>query len=170
LHSLQLQKVQTGVAEIIRFCRNYASDSQIVRKTFGGVKLVSGIHYTKPKAKRPAGKECVFDGGVAADSGSRAATVFPGRGNLSPIGICKGSSQRHPGKATASTPRLFCKWCGIYVGSKLVYTFLETVKLIHYIRFATASNKNRGSPKSARPRARVCGLHYLQSHSSIGSL
>lgn len=125
----------TGVADIIRSCNNIVSDAQILRKSFGGVKFTSNIQHTKSKSKRQR-NEGGGVAGVADDSHYRVASVYPGRGNLSPIGICQGSVQRHPGKATASTPRLFCKWCGIHVGSEKLF-FLEVPNITHNVRFET---------------------------------
>lgn len=120
---IQLKKVHSDVADIIRFCRNHVMDAQIIGKSYGR-HFVSNINHTKPIAKIRKEKE---------DRGG--GSVYPRRDNLSPIGrpqqsitVSKVLQQKHPGKATSKTVLHFCKWCGIMVGSKLVYTFYKSSK------------------------------------------
>jgi hypothetical protein len=105
-----LKKILDGVEGIMQTCHNRLLEQNIMRKTLGG-SFKSPIAYTK------SGK-----GGVM--------TVFPGRGNNSPIGkqstpaesstIATAKKQSHPGTSRHKQKKdlQFCDDCGTYVTGK----------------------------------------------------
>lgn len=94
-----LTTIRDGVSAIMDRCHEKLIEKNIARKSLG-VKVVSSIEKTK-----------------ARGNSIQQATVFPGRGNGSPIGMIPATATKHvrPGKATKPKEQLkFCDDCGKY--------------------------------------------------------
>lgn len=109
-----LKTIHDSVSGVLRRCEEKIIEKNIASRTKGGKKYVSAIVHTKAKDKvqPPTGK----------------GTVFPDRGNQSPIGkssvvdggVAKAQSQRHPGnsKHIPTSSQQFCEDCGRYCTSR----------------------------------------------------
>jgi hypothetical protein len=109
-----LKTISDSLSAVMDRCHEKLIEKNIARKSLGA-KFVSNIENTK-----------------ARGNSAQKATVFPGRGNNSPIGIFLGggsgggiataTQQTHPGKATKPKEQQnFCDDCGKYVTSKRAF-------------------------------------------------
>lgn len=102
-----MKKLQAGVAELKRLVVNTKQDRLILSKSRGTC-FVSSIEHTKKGGK--------------ATPNAKGHSVFPGRGNVSPIGcvastIAKATQQSHPGTNShlKKVDMNFCTACGYYI-------------------------------------------------------
>ena len=107
-----LKTIHDSVSGVLRRCEEKMIEKNIASRTKGGKKYVSNIVHTKSKDK---------------ENSKGSGTVFPDRGNMSPIGVsgvlggvAKGTTQRHPGtsKHKPLSSQQFCEDCGRYCTSR----------------------------------------------------
>jgi hypothetical protein len=109
-----LKTIHDSVSGVLRRCEEKMIENNIASRTKGAKKYVSNIAHTKPKDKEKS-------------EGNGRGTVFPDRGNQSPIGVssvlggvAKAKTQSHPGtsKHTPLSSKQFCEDCGRYCTSR----------------------------------------------------
>ena len=107
-----LKTIHDSVSGVLRRCEEKMIEKNIASRTKGEKKFVSNIVHTKPK-----------------NMVQQPGTVYPGRGNQSPIGmsgvpvfggVAKAQTQRHPGnsKHIPTSSKQFCEDCGRYCTSR----------------------------------------------------
>lgn len=109
-----LKTIHDSVSGVLNRCEEKMIEKNIASRTKGGKKYVSNIVHTKAKDK---------------ETPNRKGTVYPDRGNQSPIGmsgvtvfggVAKATTQRHPGnsKHKPTSSQQFCEDCGRYCTSR----------------------------------------------------